>query len=106
MLPLQEKGKNIKDFNFYNNADDMEKSTSVLETAYYFYEKEDVTVDDDRYWICGKEQQYYSSLLKRTKTLTRLTEVDFIINLISWSYIFLSHLFSCRITACKATSHC
>ena len=46
MLPLQDKGKNIKDFNFYNNADEMEKSTSVLETAYYFSEKEDVTVDD------------------------------------------------------------
>jgi len=46
LLPLQDKGKNIKDFNFYNNADEMEKSTSVLKTAYYFSEKEDVTVDD------------------------------------------------------------
>ena len=46
LTPLQNKGKNIKDFNFYNNADEMEKSTSVLETAYYFFEKEDVTVVD------------------------------------------------------------
>ena len=43
-MPLQDKGKNIKDFNFYNNADEMEKS--VLETACYFSETDDVTVDD------------------------------------------------------------
>ena len=58
-----------------------------------------------RYWICGKEQQYYSSWLKRTKTLTRFIEVDFIITMMSGSYILMSHLFSCKITACKATSH-
>ena len=57
------------------------------------------------YWICGKEQQYYSSWLKRTKTLTRFIEADFIITMMSWSYILMSHLFSCKITACKATSH-
>ena len=42
MLPLQDKGKNIKDFNFYNNADEMKKS--VLETACYFSEKDDVGI--------------------------------------------------------------
>ena len=26
-----------------------------------------------RYWICGKEQKYHSSWLKRTKTLTRFS---------------------------------
>ena len=57
------------------------------------------------YWICGKEQQYYSSWLKRTKTLTRFIEADFIITMMSWSCILMSHLFSCKITACKATSH-
>ena len=57
------------------------------------------------YWIGGKEQQYYSSWLKRTKTLTRFIEADFIITMISWSCILLSHLFSCKITACRATSH-
>ena len=31
-----------------------------------------------RYWIREKEQQYHSSLLKRTKTLSRFIEVDFI----------------------------
>ena len=58
-----------------------------------------------RYWICGKEQKYHSSWLKRTKTLTRFIEVDFIITMMSGSYILMSHLFSCKITACKATSH-
>ena len=57
------------------------------------------------YWICGQEQQYYRSWLKRTKTLTRFIEADFIITMMSWSYILMSHLFSCKITACKATSH-
>ena len=63
MLPLLDKGKSIKHFNFYNNADEMEKSNSVLETAYYFSEKEDVTVDDVDigYVGRGKEQQYYRS---------------------------------------------
>ena len=56
-------------------------------------------------WICGEEQQYYSSwFIKRTKTLKRFIEADFIITMMSWSYIFMSHLFSCKITACKATS--
>ena len=59
-----------------------------------------------RHWICGKEQQYYSSWLKRTKTLTRFIEVDFIITMMSRSYILMSHpVFSCKIMACKATSH-
>ena len=58
-----------------------------------------------RYWIRGKEQKYHSSWLKRTKTLTRFIEVDFIITMMSGSYTLMSHLFSCKITACKATSH-
>ena len=52
----------------------------------FFSEKEDMTVDVKfRYWICGKEQKYHSSWLKRTKTLTRFIEVDFIITMMSGS---------------------
>ena len=58
-----------------------------------------------RYWIRGKEQKYHSSWLKRTKTLTRFIEVDFIITMMSGSYTLMSHLFSCKSRACKATSH-
>ena len=80
------------------------KKKSVFETADFFFpEKEDD--GGCRYWICGKEQKYHSSWLKRTKTLTRFIEVDFIITMMSGSYILMSHLFSCKITACKATSH-
>ena len=43
-----------------------------------------------QYWICGKEQQYYSSLLKRTKTLPRFKEVDFNIKMMIW---FMPHFF-------------
>ena len=43
---LQDKGKSIKDFHFYNSADEMKKK-SVFETADFFSEKEDVTVDVD-----------------------------------------------------------
>ena len=47
MLYLQDKEKIIKDFHFYNNADEMKKK-SVFETAVFFFpEKEDVTVDVD-----------------------------------------------------------
>ena len=47
MLYLQDKEKIIKDFHFYNNADEMKKK-SVFETAdFLFSEKEDVTVDVD-----------------------------------------------------------
>ena len=49
MLHLQDKEKIIKDFHFYNNADEMKKK-SVFETAdffFFFFEKEDVTVDVD-----------------------------------------------------------
>ena len=44
---LEDKEKIIKDFHFYNNADEMKKK-SVFETAdFLFSEKEDVTVDVD-----------------------------------------------------------
>ena len=47
MLYLQDKEKIIKDFHFYNNADEMKKK-SIFETAdFFFSEKEDVTVDVD-----------------------------------------------------------
>ena len=48
MLYLQDKEKIIKDFHFYNNADEMKKK-SVFETAdfFFFSEEEDVTVDVD-----------------------------------------------------------
>ena len=47
MLYLQDKEKIIKDFHFYNNADEMKKK-SVFETAdFLFSEKGDVTVDVD-----------------------------------------------------------
>ena len=38
-------------------------------------------------------EQCYSSLLKRTKTLSRFIEVDFITKMMSWSYIFMPHSF-------------
>ena len=102
---LQVKKKIIKDFHFYNKADQMKKKV-FSKPLIFFSEKEDMTVDVKfRYWICGKEQKYHSSWLKRTKTLTRFIEVDFIITMMSGSYILMSHLFSCKITACKATSH-
>ena len=41
LLSLQDKGKNLKNFNFYNNADETEKK-SVFKPA---SEKEDVTVN-------------------------------------------------------------
>ena len=47
MLSLQDKGKNLKDINFYHNADEMKKK-SDFETADFFSKKEDVTVDDVR----------------------------------------------------------
>ena len=47
MLSLQDKGKNLKNFNFHNNADEMEKK-SVFKTAIFFSEKEAVTVNDIR----------------------------------------------------------
>ena len=47
MLLLQGKGKNLKNFNFHDNADEMEKK-SVFETTIFFSEKEDVTVNDVR----------------------------------------------------------
>ena len=50
MLSLQDKGKNLKNFNFHNNADEMGKK-SVFETAnfyFFFPEKEVVTVNDVR----------------------------------------------------------
>ena len=64
----------------------MEKS--VLETAYYFFWEGRCDGGLCRYWIWGKEQQYYSSWLKQTKTFTRFIKVDFIINVMSWSYIY------------------
>ena len=36
-------------------------------------------------------------LLKRTKTFI---EADFIITMMSWSYILMSRFFSCKITTC------
>ena len=47
LLSLQDKGKNLKNFNFYNNADETEKK-SVLKPGFFFFffsEKEDVTVN-------------------------------------------------------------
>ena len=81
------------------------KKKSVFETADFFFFWEGRCDGGCRYWIRGKEQKYHSSWLKRTKTLTRFIEVDFIITMMSGSYTFMSHLFSCKITACKATSH-
>ena len=50
---LQDKEKIIKDFHFYNNADEMKKK-SVFETAdFFFSEKEDVTVDVDIGYVEG-----------------------------------------------------
>ena len=43
LLSLQDKGKNLKSFNFHNNADEKEKK-SVFKPA-FFSEKEDVTVN-------------------------------------------------------------
>ena len=80
------------------------KKKSVFDTA-LFFSWEGRCDGGCQYWICGKEQKYHSSWLKRTKTLTRFIEVDFIITMMSGSYILMSHLFSCKITACKATSH-
>ena len=62
-----------------------------------------MTVDVDIGYV-GRSRNI-SSRLKRTKTLTRFIEVDFIIAMMSESYILMSHLFSCKITAFKATSH-
>ena len=103
---LQDKEKIIKDFYFYNNADEMKKKV-FSKPLIFFSEKEHMTVDGDIGYIgCRcQEQRYHSSWVKRTKTLTRFTEVDFIITMMSGSYILMSHLFSCKITACKATSH-
>jgi len=44
LLSLQDKGKNLKNCNFHNNADEMEKK-SVFKSAIFFSEKEDVTVN-------------------------------------------------------------
>ena len=103
MLYLQDKEKIIKDFHFYNNADEMKKKVFSKPLIFFFWEGR--CDGGCRYWICGKEQKYHSSWLKRTKTLTRFIEVDFIITMMSGSYTLMSHLFSCKITACKATSH-
>ena len=44
LLSLQDKGKNLKYFNFHNNADEMEKK-SVFKPVIFFSEKEEVTVN-------------------------------------------------------------
>ena len=46
-LSLKNKGKNIKDFHFYNNADEMKKKKVFSKPLFFFSEKEDVTVDVD-----------------------------------------------------------
>ena len=65
------------------------KKKIVFETT----EKEDVTMDVHIGYV-GRSNN--------------IIEADFIISMMSWSFqlvILLSHLFSCKITACKATSH-
>ena len=47
MLSLQDKEKNLKKFNFHNNADEMEKQ-ECFQNRYFFSEKEDLTVNDVR----------------------------------------------------------
>ena len=47
MLYLQDKEKIIKDFYFYNNADEMKKKVFSKPLIFLFSEKEDVTVDVD-----------------------------------------------------------
>ena len=45
MLLLQYKGENLKDFDFYNNADEMKKS--VFDTVEFFFsEREDARLDN------------------------------------------------------------
>ena len=58
MLYLQDKEKIIKDFYFYNNADEMKKK-SVFETADFLFFREGRCDGERRYWICGKEQKYH-----------------------------------------------
>ena len=83
----------------------MKWNKKCFRNPWFFFSWEGKCDGGCRYWICGKEQKYHSSWLKWTKTLTRFIEVDFIITMMSGSYILMSHLFSCKITACKATSH-
>ena len=46
LLSLQDKGKNLKNFNFYNNADETEKKSVFKPAVFFFFsEKEDVTVN-------------------------------------------------------------
>ena len=46
LLSLQDKGKNLKNFNFYNNADETEKKVFSNPLFFFFFsEKEDVTVN-------------------------------------------------------------
>ena len=45
MLYLQDKEKIIKDFHFYNNADEMKKKVFSKPLIFFFSEEEDVTVD-------------------------------------------------------------
>ena len=47
MLLLQDKGEDLKDFSFYNNADEMKKS--VFNTVDFFLsEREDARLDNVR----------------------------------------------------------
>ena len=48
MLSLQDKGKNLKDINFYHNADEMKKKVISKPLMTFFSKTEDVTVDDVR----------------------------------------------------------
>ena len=68
------------EFGQYNNADEMKKKVFSKPLFFFFWEGRGD--GGCRYWICGKEQKYHSSWLKRTKTLTWFIEVDFIITMI------------------------
>ena len=43
-IEIQDKGKTLKNFDFHNNADEMEKK--CFRKGFFFSEKEDVTVND------------------------------------------------------------
>ena len=89
-IQIQDKGKTLKNFNFHNNADEMEKKC-FRKGFFFFWEGRCNAEWSLRYWICGRSNNInYSSLVKRVKVYI---EVDFIIKIMSWSYIFMPHFF-------------
>ena len=56
-----------------------------------------MTVDVHIGYVGRSNNIKLKQLLKRTKTFI---EADFIVTMMSWSYILMSRFFSCKITTC------